>query len=81
MEGLGLEGQYDKDHAAFGLGVKNTVDHVNHLANSELEAPSTSPEILPSVGAENEKQEENSDVDISHVRGGLLDKWKQHKQY
>ena len=25
----------DKDHAAFGAVIKNTVDHVNHLANIE----------------------------------------------
>ena len=38
------------------------------------------PEILSSVGAENEQEEENSDDDISDVRGGLLDKWRQHEQ-
>ena len=56
-----------------------TADHVP--ANIEPEAPRILPEILPSVGSENEKEEENSDVDISDVRGGLLDKWKQHEQY
>ena len=50
-------------------------------ANIEPEAPRILPEILPSVGAEHEKEEENSDVDISDARGGLLDKWKQHEQY
>ena len=50
-------------------------------ANIEPEAPSILPEILPSVGAENEKEEENSDVDISDVRGGFLDTWNQHEQY
>ena len=38
-------------------------------------------EILPIVGAEHEKEYENSDVDISDVRGWLLGKWKQHEQY
>ena len=71
--------KYDKDHAAFGAGIKKTADHVP--ANIEPEAPSILPEILPSVGAANENEEENSDVDISDVRGGLLDKWKQHEQY
>ena len=54
---------------------------MNHPANIEPEAPSTLPEILPIVGAENEEEEDNSDVDISDVRGGLLDKSKQHEQY
>ena len=57
----------DKDHAAFGAGINNTVDRVP--ANIEPEAPSILIEILPSVGAENEEEEENSDVNISDVRG------------
>ena len=44
--------KYDKDHAAFGAGINNTVDHVNHPPHIELEAPRTLPEILPIVGAE-----------------------------
>ena len=56
--------KYDKDHAPFGAGIKNTVDHANHLANIELEAPSTLPEIRPIAGAEKYKEEGNSDVDI-----------------
>ena len=47
--------KYDKDHAAFGAGIKNTVDHVNQPANIDPEAPSTLPEILPIIGAESEK--------------------------
>ena len=47
---------------------------MNHLANVE-------PEVPPLVGVDNEQEEENSDVDISDARGGLLDKWKQHEQY
>ena len=73
--------KYDRDHAAFGAGIKSTVDHLNHSANMEPEAPSTLLEILPLVGAENQQEEQNSVVDISDVRGGLLDKWKQHEQY
>ena len=56
--------KYDKYHAAFGEGIKNTVDHVNHLANVEPEVLSTLLEILPSVGAGSGKDEDNSDVDI-----------------
>ena len=58
---------------------KKTADHVP--ANIEHEALRVLLEILPGFGAQNEKEEENSDVDISDVRGGLLDKWKQHEQY
>ena len=57
--------KYDTDHAAFGAGIKNAVDYVNHLAHSDPEAPSTLPAILLLVAAGNEKEEENSDVDIS----------------
>ena len=63
--------KYDKDHAAFGAGIKRTADHVP--AHIEPESSSLLLEILPSVGAENEQAEENSDVDISDVRGGLLE--------
>ena len=47
--------KYDKDHAAFGAGIKNTANRVNKVANVEPGVASTLLEILPIVGAENSK--------------------------
>ena len=51
--------EHEKDHAAFGASIKNTADNVNHPANIEHEAPSTLPEMLPIVGAANERRRLN----------------------
>ena len=80
VEGQGLEGQVRQRPSSLWRGYQQK-RLITCLQNIEPEAPSILPEILPRVGAENEKEEENSDVDISDVRGGLLDKWKQHEQY